>query len=1194
MPLSRLGSILRARRHATTLVAVLLLAPISGAARATLDRAESVLTANLSPASSTHFTSANPTNIQLSGCDTFYQVEDAIITVNGNGVSYSTQPPGSGNCATSFSRRFDLIAPGFVPGANTVVAQVFNSNGDSQSVSATYYYDAYGLAVAGGTGPTVAPGTSSTVKFAVTNTGGNPGTAALSVACPQMASCSIAGTNPLPLNPGQTDSVTVNFTAGAGEGDPVVTLTAHYVESPSTTASASVTVMVRIPVDHVGISPAPVQVGIGQSLTLTGIAYDNANNVLPGRIFSWSVANTGIATVAPASGATTSLFGEAAGPTTVTASTGGKSFTTGVTVGSVAGPTVSFSPGPNTRFANPSQVLIVRGCHGTLSVTDAILTLNGIGLSYTRTEGSSACSGGFGAEFRADVMLPQNQNTLSATVSVDNGAASTTASATYYYDVYAVSVTPDGANGGSVAQGGVSSLPFSVTNTGNVPETVVVSPNCSAGFSCSVSGLTSFVLNPQEARNVPVNFTAGTTLGAFTIGLTATIQSPGSGSDAGSYTVTVVPVPANVDVALGATVIAPSAHTTATASLFDLNGSPITGQSVTWSSSAPAVATVTSTGALTGDVTGVAVGQAWIRAQASNGVKDSALVTVSSSVTPAVIAASNTDLNPETSLARDLCLTAALGPDAASECGDLRISHALSSMLVKQVRQQPTLVYSSATAHPHPLVAVNVKYTSGSRPDSVEAILRVNGVIKRRGAWSGAPLVLNVASRLVIGYDAIPSGSGDPTGIYPYTVEVAPFNAGTRGAPVTVSGQLVIVNRAQSRFGPGWWLAGLEQLFPQGDGSLLWVGGDGSARRYASSGANVWVPQQLEFPDTIRLASGTYTRYAPNAVKIRYNSAGNHVATVRRLNDSTRFFYTITGATPRLDTIFTLISSRFGFGYNGSGRLTSVSSNAPVGLLTTTIAIGGNGEVSSITDPDLKSVSFGYHPLFARRITSRTDRRSTTTTYTYDAGWKITQSSTAMDAPTPPIVTQLKPVETNGVVVASGLATLVDTAAAYSLIDGPRSDVGDSTKFWLDLRFGAPRRIENALGFTTFLERTNPTYPALVTRVQRPNGHVLRSVHDARGHVHLAIDSGGIAAGREETTRYEWNNTFDVVERIVPQMKDSTMFSYDPANGNLLWQQDARLDTSRVTFRYYPSTVNVRHLLRAIENPAMGGPAVVD
>ena len=166
---------------------------------------------------------------------------------------------------------------------------------------------------------------------------------------------------------------------------------------------------------------------------------------------------------------------------------------------------------------------------------------------------------------------------------------------------------------------------------------------------------------------------------------------------------------------------------------------------------------------------------------------------------------------------------------------------------------------------------------------------------------------------------------------------------------MTVSGQLVIVNRSQSRFGLGWWLAGLEQLFPQGDGSLLWVGGDGSARRYASAGSNLWVPQQLEFPDTIRLASGTYTRYAPNAVKIRYNSAGNHVATVRRLNDSTRFRYTITGATPRLDTIYTLISSRYGFGYNGSGRLTSVSSNAPVGLRSTTLAIAGSRHRSSMT-----------------------------------------------------------------------------------------------------------------------------------------------------------------------------------------------------------------------------------------------------
>lgn len=1155
------------------------------------------LSVNFAPGSGMTFTTANPT-IQISGCDTFYQVEDAIITVNGNGVQYTTQPAGSGNCATSFSRRFDVTAPGFIPGANTVVATVFNANGDSQQATATYYYDQYAVQVFGGSGQTVAPGATGSVSFTVSNTGGTNATADLSVQCPTLASCSIVGQDPRPINAGQSAQVTVNFTAGTGDGPKVITLTATYLESTSTTASANVTVTVLTPVDHVSIAPSPpIQVGVGQNITLTATTYDANNNILTGRTVTWSVGPGGYATVSPSTGISTTLSGQSPGATTVMATSEGKSATSSVNVGSIVAATVSFLPASGTHFTSAAQPVIVRGCHPTLPVTDAIPVLNGsISPPIVQEINADAACGGHGTDFHINLTLPANQNNLAVTVSVNNGEPITTSSATYFYDFYAISTTPDGAQAPPVVQNGTGSLPFTVTNTGNVAGNVAVVANCPAGFSCSTSPSTPFVLNPQGFQNVQLNFTASAVVGNHTVGLTATYLSPGTGSNPGSYTVPVTPAPvvvADVEVVLNASVITPGTQTAATATLRDASGNVITGQSVTWSSSAPTVATVTSTGALTGNVAAVALGQAYTRAVASNGVKDSALVTVQSSVPGAVIAATNAGLNPGTSFARDLCLIASLGSDASSECGDLRVAHPLPSVLVKNVTQQPTLLYSSATAHPHPLVGVNVQYTSGTRPDSVEAILRVNGVLKRRGAWLGASMQLNVASRLVIGYDAIPSGSGDPTGIYPYTVEVAPFNANVRGTPVTVSGQLAIVNRAQSRFGPGWWLAGLEQLFAQGDGSLLWVGADGSARRYASAGANLWVPQQLDFPDTIRLASSKYTRFAPGGVKVRFNNVGNHVATVRPLGDSTVFVYNVTGLTPQLDTIRTLISSRYSFTYNGSGRLTSVTA-PPIQTVArvTTVAIGGNGGISSITDPDLRVVGFGYDATFPRRMTSRTDRRSTVTTFSYDAGWKVSQSSIAMDAPTPPIVTQIRSAETKGVVAATGLSAFADTALAYSLIDGPRTDVGDSTRFWLDLRLGAPQRIADALGFVTRIDRTNATYPALVTRVQRPNGHVQRIVYDARGHVYQAIDSGGIVAGREEVTRYEWNNAFDLVERIVPQMQDSITRAYDPTNGNILWQEDARGSISRVNFRYYPTSVNVRHLLRAIQYPATTGTVV--
>ncbi len=540
------------------------------------------------------------------------------------------------------------------------------------------------------------------------------------------------------------------------------------------------------------------------------------------------------------------------------------------------------------------------------------------------------------------------------------------------------------------------------------------------------------------------------------------------------------------------------------------------------------------------------------------------------SVQPPQLAVSLTGLNAGTSNDRSLCVVFALVPGAASECADLRITHGLPAAMSKGTVQAPTLLYNSAVAHPYPIVRTDVRYTSGTKPDSVEAILKVNGVERRRGMWSGAPMTLNVPRRLALGYDAIPSGSGDATGLYPYTIEVAAFVGGTKGATTTVSDTLVLVNRSGSSMGPGWWLSGLEQLFPQGDGSLLWVGGDGSARRYANAGTNVWVAAALTFPDTIKLASGEYTRFAKHAVKVRFNSVGNHITTMRRLGDSTRFTYADTGGAPRLSSIITLSGQTYSFAYNGSNRLTSVTAPTAAGTTrTTTIAVGGGGTgtITSITDPDTRVVGFGYHATFTRRMITRTDRRSTTTTFSYDNGWKVSQSSLGMGA-TPDIVDNFAPAETRGLVATSGISTLVDTALAYTRHDGPRSDVGDSTRFFLDLRFGAPQRIIDAVGNTTLLARTSATYPAVVTRVQRANGHVQLAVYNARGNLRVLKDSGGIVAGQIDSTRYEWDDVFDVVQRSVPQLGDSITRSISSTNGNILWQEDRRGSDSRVTFTY--------------------------
>jgi YD repeat-containing protein len=135
------------------------------------------------------------------------------------------------------------------------------------------------------------------------------------------------------------------------------------------------------------------------------------------------------------------------------------------------------------------------------------------------------------------------------------------------------------------------------------------------------------------------------------------------------------------------------------------------------------------------------------------------------------------------------------------------------------------------------------------------------------------------------------------------------------------------------------------------------------------------------------------------------------------------------------------------------------------------------------------------------------------------------------------------------------------------------------------------------------LTRGDARWPALVTRMQHPNGRVLGAVYDGRGNVINATDSSrfedrfvvqggcppcnGSFVRFYAKTRYAWDPAWDFVTTIVPPEKDSSVFAYDPASGNRLWQQDSRGASSRVNFYYYASGPAVG-LLRSIQIPTQG------
>ncbi|HET9636780.1 MAG TPA: RHS repeat-associated core domain-containing protein [Gemmatimonadaceae bacterium] len=538
-----------------------------------------------------------------------------------------------------------------------------------------------------------------------------------------------------------------------------------------------------------------------------------------------------------------------------------------------------------------------------------------------------------------------------------------------------------------------------------------------------------------------------------------------------------------------------------------------------------------------------------------------------------------TSVNSGAIVERDECLTVALGSDAAAECGDLRVVHALPSMRTLSRDHTPILLYNSQHARPMPIVAANVSLPSDTVGlSSIVATLKINGLVRSRGTWKKTFWPSTRPARIALTYDA----SSDSTGIYRYSLDVTAYYGAT-ATTQTVSGDLVVVNRKSGYFGSGWWLAGFDKLLLDAQGQPgVWIGGDGSVRRYKSAGVNVWTAAVVDRPDTLRKDGNGFARVEPHGVLLRFDSLGRHIATRDRLGYETTFSYDASG---RLDHItLPLASVSFQFRYALSGQLRSIDAPYVAGTVRTTTIYQNATRVDSIGDPDGTRVRFAYPNSLSARIVARTDRIGAKTAFSYDSAGRVSSSMLHLSA-TDSILTTLTSQESIGLANASGGGE-VDTTFAYTTLDGPRTDVSDVTKIYVN-RFGAPRKIIDALNNTTTLDRNDPTYPALVTRLTRPNAFATTATYDARGNPSVVTDINPLGDGRNATTRYEWQQSFDYVTKIVRAEGDSVLFGYDAVNGNRLWQQPGPDPVRRVSFSY-----GTNGLLASVTKPLSGPDSV--
>jgi len=381
-----------------------------------------------------------------------------------------------------------------------------------------------------------------------------------------------------------------NMTA-VGQGSATITAT-----SEGKSGVATVTVS-QAAVATVAVTPAPLSMSVGQTTQLAATLKDASGNVLNGRAVTWSSSNAGVATVS-SSGLVT---GVAAGPTTITATSEGKSGTAAVTISNVAVGSVAVQPqGPTImQGANVQLSATVRDVNGVV-VTDRVVTWATSSAAVATVSASGVVTG-----------VGSGSVTITATSEGKSGTTSVTVLAVPVASVTIQPASPDTVFIGYTAQ-------------------LTAITKDSAGGVLNGRAVTWHSNNTAIATIDAAGLVSGVAAGSTTI--TAT-------SEGKTASVTMVSIKApvgSVVVVAGAdsvnTANTPAGSTQVTATIRDVKGTVVTDRTIAWVAAPGGLVTVSPNSGATVTVSGKSKGQAKIIATAETKA-DTATVNVVTAVT---------------------------------------------------------------------------------------------------------------------------------------------------------------------------------------------------------------------------------------------------------------------------------------------------------------------------------------------------------------------------------------------------------------------------------------------------------------------------------------------------------------------------------------------------------------------------------
>ncbi|HEX6964194.1 MAG TPA: Ig-like domain-containing protein [Gemmatimonadaceae bacterium] len=387
-------------------------------------------------------------------------------------------------------------------------------------------------------------------------------------------------------NPGAADvNASTGLVTAKAPGSAVITATCEGQKGFATINVAQVAVA------SVDISPQNPSVAVGDTLTLTATPKDANGNVLTGRSVQWFSSEESTASISP-TGATTALVtGKGVGQATITATSGDAQGKATVTVTQAAVASVVVSPAADTIQAG-----------GSVQLSAVTKDKNGNTLSGRTIAWSSSNAGVASVDANGKVTgVSAGSATITATSEGKSGTAQITVTPA---PVGSIRISPDSASVPVYHTVQFSAAAFDVNGQPVKGSTVMWASSNGQIATATASG------------------PSASTVAGIAPGLAMIIASAEGRADSAKIAVT-PPLVARIVVAPPSDTLVIGGTAQLVATRLDEQGNPLSGDSITWESNHPNVATISETGL----VSGVALGTATMTAS-SEGVKGSSAITV--------------------------------------------------------------------------------------------------------------------------------------------------------------------------------------------------------------------------------------------------------------------------------------------------------------------------------------------------------------------------------------------------------------------------------------------------------------------------------------------------------------------------------------------------------------------------------------